>query len=150
MSVTVRPYRRGGWEVDIQVQLPDGTRRRERKKLSVTSKTAAQRWAGDRERHLLRYGPPQPKRDVPRLQEFASRFVNGYARANRQKPSGIAAKEMILRVHLIPALGHKRLDAITNEDVQRLKEWLHAKSPKTVNNVLAVLSKLLKSPLIGM
>jgi integrase len=144
MSVTVRPYRRGGWEVDVQVQLPDGTRHRERKKTSVTSKTAAVRWAEDRERHLLRFGPPKPKKEVPTLNKFASRFVDGHARANRQKPSGIASKEMILRVHLLPALGHKRLDAISNEDVQRLKHGLQAKSPKTVNNVLAVLSKLLK------
>ena len=70
--------------------------------------------------------------------------MDGHARANRQKPSGIAAKEMILRVHLLPALGHKRLDAIKSEDVQRLKRNLEAKSPKTVNNVLAVLSVLLK------
>jgi len=51
---------------------------------------------------------------------------------------------MILRVHLIPALGHKRLDAITSEDVQRLKRNLEAKSPKTVNNTLTVLNVLLK------
>ena len=38
-------------------------------------------------------------------------------RANRQKPSGIAAKETILRVHLVPLLGDKRLDAITSEGV---------------------------------
>ena len=25
MSVTVRPYVNGGWEVDIRVELPDGT-----------------------------------------------------------------------------------------------------------------------------
>jgi integrase len=47
-------------------------------------------------------------------------------------------------VHLLPFLGHKRLDAITNEDVQRLKAGMVVKSPKTVNNVLAVLSVLLK------
>jgi integrase len=51
---------------------------------------------------------------------------------------------MIVRVHLLPALGHKRLDAIKSEDVQRLKRNLEAKSPKTVNNILAVLSALLK------
>ena len=44
----------------------------------------------------------------------------------------------------MPFLGHKRLDAITNEDVQRLKAWMAVKSPKTVNNVLAVLRVLLK------
>ena len=51
---------------------------------------------------------------------------------------------MILRVHLIPALGHRKLDAIKSEQVQRLKCDLEAKSPKTVNNVLSVMSILLK------
>jgi integrase len=71
--------------------------------------------------------------------------MDGYARANRQKPSTIAAKEMILRLHLKPLLGGQRLDAITNEDVQRLKTTLSAKAPKTVNNALTVLSTLLKA-----
>ncbi len=52
--------------------------------------------------------------------------------------------ETSLRVHLVPFLGSKRLDAIRNEDVQRLKTQLRSKAPKTVNNVLTVLSTLLK------
>ena len=44
----------------------------------------------------------------------------------------------------MPALGHHRLDTIKSEDVQRLKRHLEAKAPTTVNNVLAVLSVLLK------
>lgn len=32
MSVTVRPYVNGGWEVDIRVELPDGTIIREQRK----------------------------------------------------------------------------------------------------------------------
>jgi integrase len=51
---------------------------------------------------------------------------------------------MILRVHLVPALGHRRLDAIGNEDVQRLKCRLGSMAPKSVNNVLTVLNMLLK------
>jgi integrase len=144
MSVTVSPYRNGGWMVEINTRLANGARHRERKRLSVSSKSAAQRWGQDRERHLLQHGPPQPKKEVPTLTEFTPRFLDGHARANRQKPSGIAAKEVILRVHLIPALGHKRLDAISNEDVQRLKTSLAGKATKTVNNVLTVLSVLLK------
>src|SRR5690606_39281181 len=53
MSVTVRPYRRGGFEVDIQWRSQDGRRHRERKRLDITSKTAAQRWGEGRERELL-------------------------------------------------------------------------------------------------
>ena len=49
-----------------------------------------------------------------------------------------------MRVHLVPALGSKRLDAISNEAVQLLKGSLASKAPKTVNNVLTVLSVALK------
>ena len=143
MSVRVVPYRTGGWEVDIRVVLPDGARRRERKKLAVSSKSGARRWAEARERELLIHGPAKARKEVPTLETFAPRFLDGYARANRQKPSGVAAKETILRLHLIPLLGRKPLDAITNEDVQRLKLRLQEKSPKTANNVLATLRRLI-------
>ena len=144
MSVRVVPYRTGGWEVDIRVVLPDGARRRERKKLALSSKSGARRWAEARERALLIHGPAKAKKkEVPTLDMFAPRFLDGYARANRQKPSGIAAKDTILRLHLIPPLGRKKLDAITNEDVQRLKLRLREKAPKTANNVLATLRRML-------
>src|SRR5688572_28826647 len=149
MSVTVRPYRRGGWEVDITLRLPDGSRHRERSRSPIASKSAAQRWGADREREWFneltrpRAAPTQPK-EVPTLAEFGPRFVDGHARANRQKPSGIAAKETILNIHLVPCLGTKRLDAITTEEVQRLKHRLRDRAPKTVNNVLTVLNMLLK------
>jgi integrase len=144
MSVTLRPYRQGGWEVDITIRLPDGKQYRERKRAARFSKTAATRWAQDRERYLLQHGPPTSQKEVPTLETFAPRFVDGHARANRHKPSGIAAIEAILRLHLVPTLGSRRLDAITNEQVQRLKLALADRAPKTVNNVLTVLSTLLK------
>jgi integrase len=129
--------------VDINTRLPNGTRHRERRRLSIASKSAAQRWGQDRERHLLQHGPPQPKKEVPTLSEFALRFMDD-AMANRQKPSGIAAKGTIVRVHLVPLLGDVALDSINNERVQWLKGRLRERKPKTVNNVLTVLSTLLK------
>jgi integrase len=108
------------------------------------SKSAATRWAEERERHLLQHGPAQPKKEVPTLEEFKERFLDGYARANQQKPSGIAAKDTIFKIHLVPMLGVKRLDAITNEAVQRLKHDLRGRSAKTVNNVLTTLNVMLK------
>ena len=144
MSVKIRSYRRGGWEVDITSRLPNGSRLRERSKAPVSSKAAAYRWGQDRERHLLQHGPPQPKKEVPTLEEFSPRFLDGHARANRQKPSGIAAKESIIRVHLIPILGSKKLDAITTESVQELKRQFAERKPKTVNNTLTVLNMMLK------
>jgi hypothetical protein len=55
----------------------------------------------------------------------------------------VATKERILRRHLVPALGNRKLDDITNEDIAHLKAAFGALQPKTVNNVLNVLSRLL-------
>jgi integrase len=150
MSVTLRKYQGGDeWEVDIRVQLPDGSVIRERKKAPVSGKTAALRWAEARERVLLVNGKPNRQKQevstVPTLAEFSNRFLEGYAKANRQKPSGIAAKDTIFRVHLVPLIGIRRLNEISTEDVQKLKSALGGKAPKTVNNVLTVLNTALKT-----
>jgi integrase len=155
MTVTIRPAKGGGWEVDLHVPLPDGTTCRDRKRIKVRSESAARRWADERARHLLQNGKPQRKRkeddkedseqkEVPTLAEFAPRFVDQHARAEQLKPSGIAHKETVLRAHLVPRLGKKTLDSISTEDVQQLKHHLRNKAPKTVNNVLTVLNTLLK------
>lgn len=147
MSVTIRPYQGGPeWEVDIRVELPDGTMKRERRKAPVLSKSGALRWGQAREREILRKGPTRSRKEVaPTLAEFAPRFLSGYAEANRQKPSGIAAKRTIFDIHLVPHLGWKRLDEIGNEDVQQLKNRLKDRAPKTVNNVLSVLNTLFRT-----
>ena len=121
MSVKLRKYQGGDdWEVDIRVQLPDGTVVRERKKAPVTGRTAVLRWAEARERVLVVKGKPARQKvevkPVPKLAEFSNRFLEGYAKANRQKPSGISSKESILRVHLVPMIGDKPLKEITTED----------------------------------
>jgi hypothetical protein len=68
--------------------------------------------------------PEKQKEEVPTLQEFWPRLLKGHARANRQKPSGIASKEMIARVYLLPLLGDRLLDVISTERVQQLKATL--------------------------
>jgi integrase len=144
MSVRLAQYKGNRWMVDLRVRLSDGERHRERTVISARSKTAARRWAEQREHHLLEHGPAAETKEVPTVEEFAPRFINGHARANRQKPSGIAAKETILNQHLIPFLGQKKLEAISTEHVQQLKTRLGKRSNKTVNNVLTVLNTLLK------
>ena len=88
------------------------------------------------------HGKPKPTneevRKTPTLREFAPRFLEGYAKANRLKPSGVSSKEFAIRVHLFPRFGNKG-HQITTEDVQQLKSAMTAKAPKPVNNVLTVL-----------
>lgn len=73
------------------------------------------------------------------------RYMDGHAIANRRlKASSIAAKKSIFDTHLIPRLGHKCLDQITDEDIQRLKAALFDRNRKTVNNVLTVLCNVVR------
>src|SRR5258708_339632 len=117
MSVNVKKYLRHGkpresaWEVDIYVTFPDGRWLRKRYKAPASSRSGALRWGREVEHELLFGKPKEPEKDVPTVAEFAPRFVEGYARANRQKPSGVFAKESVLRIHLLPNLGKKKLYA---------------------------------------
>lgn len=87
----------------------------------------------------------EPVRPVaPTLDEFTPAFISKYVRANRQKPSSLASKEGILRNHLSPRFGKTPLNLITDESVQLLKVDLFEHNPKTVNNILSVLNRLLK------
>ena len=80
MSVTVRKFRTGGWEVDIHIILPNGTRRRDRTRKSC-SKFAAHRWGLARERDLLLYGHDGHQIHEPVRSSAASRWeVNAYSR----------------------------------------------------------------------
>lgn len=83
--------------------------------------------------------------EVPTLGEYVDTFLENYAAAH--KPSAQRAKRSILYRHLIPAFGHVRLDAFRQEDVDRLVAQLlkgGKRSRKTVNNITAVLSSLLR------
>ena len=162
--VKVRKYRRRGkptgcWEADVRLELPSGEFYRERIRTDLTGRSGALRWANAREVEVLRLAGQgldvaairarlngtevEEEAKVPTLAEFQESFI-GHAKANRQKASTVYAKESMLRVHLIPTLGTKRLDEITEADVQVLKVSLAERKPKTVNNVLNCLSKLLK------
>ena len=164
--VKLRKYRRRGvptgeWEVDVRVELANGEVFRQRVVYRDSpSKAEARTWAEEREHHvkdLARQGldlgrirralrgqeEANGRPMVPTVAEFQKAFIE-HARGNRQKASSIYAKESILRRHLVPLLGTKRLDEITEVDVQALKVRLADCKPKTVNNVVVVLSKLLR------
>jgi integrase len=72
-------------------------------------------------------------------------FLAVYA-AMHNKPSELAAKTTILRRHLLPCFGARPLAEIRAEEIERYKAGKLASglSRKTINNHLAVLSRLFK------
>lgn len=148
MSVKIRPWKgqAGVWEIDVYLELPDGSTYRKRMKSPVPTKAGAERWAQEHAAHVLRtcnQPKPEPTKEVLTLEEFKEAYLD-HARGRRQKPSTIDSKEAILNGRLLPALGSKRLDQICEADVAELMAGMASLSPKTVNNHLCVLNKLLK------
>ena len=57
---------------------------------------------------------------VPTVTAFRQRFIENYAQANN-KPSEVATKQMILSLHIVPELGHLRLDQVGPEEIEGYK-----------------------------
>lgn len=148
MSHKIRDYPGGRREVDVRIRLPNGDWFRRRIVAPAGTKAQTKAWAEKYERDLIdeilrNKGSAEPT-EVPTFRAFAPRFIDEYARANQQKPSGIESKESVLRLYVVPRFGPMRLDQLTASDVQKMKADLSQKSAKTVNNILSVLNKMLR------
>lgn len=166
MSVRRRSYRdpeTGAvairWMVDVDIQLPNGKRKRIRKVCPLQNKRAAEQCERDLRNELFRSvgspataqltpaaapEPSQPTQEVPTFAAFAKIFMATYAKANN-KPSEQASKESILRHRLIPRFGKRGLDSFKVLDIDQLKADMLEQNynRKTINNAMAVWAKLL-------
>lgn len=77
---------------------------------------------------------------------FHGRFWLEHVKAQDNKPSEVESKQSIMKIHLEPEFGSKRLDEIDVGAINRFRAKLLGKelSKKRINNVLAVLSKALR------
>ena len=137
--------------VDVDYEHPDGTRQRVRKVPPVQTRRGAEQYERDlrqaladgsyrREEEPADSQPPP----VPVVTEFWKEFVSTYVEVNN-KPSEIAQKKLIFKYHIDPVLGAIPLDEIVTR-IEPFKSVLRAKGlkAKTVNNILTVVSKMLR------
>lgn len=140
-----------GWLVDVTWRHVDGRRERIRERPSRNTRAGAEA----RERAILealnngtfrRAGEPAPAApaQVPTLVTWAKRVLEVAELEN--KPGTVAEKRSVLRKHLLPALGHLRLDAIGPEQVDAYKaaKLKAALNRKSINNHLAYVSRALR------
>lgn len=133
------------WMVDIDLELPDGRRKRVRKCSVSWNKRDAERYEREVRRNLLdgTYGTGEGH-EVPTVREFAKEFLEVYAK-NNNKPSTVVGKEMVLRVHIKPFFGRLKLDEVTPRHVERFKarKLKAGLSKKSINNYLTCLRRML-------
>jgi integrase len=123
VTVQVRPFkgRKGQWEVDVRVRMPDGRAVRRRVKSPLSGRHAAEAWGHALEGRLfaeLRAPAPPPRR-APTIAEYAPRFL-AWCEARDRAPGTVTRYRASLEHHIVPALGHLRLDAIAAPDLEAL------------------------------
>ena len=86
----------------------------------------------------------EQKETLTTITKYSTEFLDGYLPDS--KPSELKSKRQILDGHILPALGHLRLDEIRQSHVDAFVgvELKRGVCRKTINNRLAVLSTLLK------
>lgn len=131
------------WFVDFRFQHADGRVERIRKRSPVQSKAGAEEF--ERQLRTSMLAPTRSAKEVPRFSKYATEFLETYAAANN-KPSERAMKACILKHHLLPFFGEMQLDTIKMHSIEVFKAGLLKKGlgRKRVNNILAVLGKMLR------
>ncbi len=167
--MSVRKLKSGGHAVAVKARGPDGVLVFEREQDRTWSRSDALRRELEIRAALLSPPAPSAKRlsvtgslsseifhsggtkpsttqcsVSPTLSAYADDFLERYATVHN-RPSEVASKRSIIQRHLGPSLGDVELDRLQARDVEALTARLLARglSRKRVNNILAVLSKLL-------
>ncbi len=133
------------WTVDFRFQYPDGRRRRIRKDSPVNTRRGAEEYERQLRSELLAGTFEQEQKQAPSFAEYVKDFMSTYAK-NNNKESEVHTKQVLLDLHLVPFFGEHPIDQIGSKLIEKYKaERRKTLEKKTVNNHLAVLSKVLNN-----
>ncbi len=114
------------------------------------SESRALAWAQERYRTIIAAGeakrvqPKEVKVVTPTVSDFKETYIR-HKKNQRLKASTEYQRESVIRNWIVPTLGGYRLDEIDHEGIDLLKEEMGEKSAKYVNNVLGILSNLVRT-----
>lgn len=129
------------WGIDVCIGV-----RRVRKRSPENSRQGALAYEAKLRKKLV-WGEPLREEILPTtFERFSAEWFEAYVKTNN-KPSEQGTKASHLRLHLVPFLGKMKLTEITAFHIEQLKARLLGEGlmPKTVNNILLVLGKCLRS-----
>jgi integrase len=135
----VRRDKTGQWRYRKVVRLANGRKHRISGTPAQNTKLDAER--AEREHVIRATSPAFTAEGIPTFAAFVPAYL-AIAEMG-QAPSEMASKRQRLDAHVLPQLGHLRLDAIGRADLDGLKLRLKGRAPATVNNYLAVAGAVL-------
>lgn len=104
------------------------------------ARTIAQDWLAE----VRRGGDPSAERSAaraaPTMKVLCDRFIGEYSLA-RNKPTTVEGNRSYIRVHILPALGKRKVPDVTRADVAKLMSDLEDR-PSAANHTLSCLRKM--------
>lgn len=142
--MTVRRNPNGSWMIDVKVKMPNGSTTRIRKVSPVPTKRGALEFERQVRDSVLDAGRKEDGNPIPKFSEFAEYFIETYATTNN-RPSTVREKRRALHRGLLDEMGHLPLDKIGPRQIEGFKarRKKDGVGPKTINEELAILSKIL-------
>jgi integrase len=132
--------------VDVVFEHPDGREERVRKVSPVQTRRGAEEY--ERQvRHDLLMGRYGIGKEVPTFEEwFHGRYWREWVISRKNKPSTVDSKLSAYKKHLGPRFGQMRLDQIGVAQIAGFRASLveEGLDEKSINNILAILSKPLR------
>jgi len=80
-------------------------------------------------------------RDAPTVTDFSERYITEHAEV-KKRPRSVESDKTLLRLHVLPTLGQKKLVSIIRADVAALHQSMHER-PGAANRTLALISKMM-------
>jgi len=129
----------------IQYKVGDRTRRLTLGQHGALAPDEARKLAQQRLSEVAQGSDPSAERrqarKAPTVEELKDRYLEQHARP-KKKPSSVESDERLLRLHILPALGARKVAELTRADVQEFHHSMRRK-PYQANRALALLSKML-------
>ena len=83
----------------------------------------------------------EARRDAPTMAQLFERYVSDYARPHK-KPRSVEEDERLIRLHLGPAFGRRKVAELTRDEIDRWHKSMKAK-PGAANRSRSLLSKMM-------
>lgn len=135
------------WEVDIHFRHPDGSTQRIRRLSPGNTERDAVMYEHQLIASLVTgtFDTVQAD-DLPTVEQFSEEWFTGYVMVEN-KPTVIRTTKSALKSRINPFFGQMRIDRVNQREIAKFKGWCQNEglSPKTINNLLGILSKMLRT-----
>lgn len=143
MSIEGRKLKNGKTVYDVRLRDPHGRAY----KRTFRTKREAETFEATQRVDRVRGAWVDPRKSSTTFAEVAASWL---ASNPAKRPTSRARDEIVLRVHLLPALGHRPVGSITPADVQAVvHEWCRKRAGNTVRRQYSVLSAVMTTAVLS-